>query len=76
MLILFNLSVSKSFIAKFLSRNKALWVVVFGATAMLFFIILSPFFRDLFHFSLVSFHDIAIAIVAGIVSVAWFEILK
>lgn len=76
MLILFNLSQSKSFLAKFLSKNKAMWAVVSGAIVMFTLILYTPFLRELFHFSLLSFNGFTIALSAGIFSVAWFEILR
>jgi P-type Ca2+ transporter type 2C len=75
-LILTNRSWSRTILATLREPNKALWWVVGGAAAFLGLVIYTPFFRDLFHFSPLHAIDLAICLLAGGVSTAWFECLK
>ncbi len=75
-LILANLSWSKSIIKTFDFENKALWLVLGGALFSLILVLYIPAFRDLFHFSVLHFDDMLIALFAGILSVAWFKLLN
>ena len=58
------------------SQNKALWYVVCAALGALALVLYAPSLRNLFHFSVLSFEDLLIALVSGIASLAWFEGLK
>ena len=75
-LILANLSWSKSIIKTFDFENKALWLVLGGALFSLILVLYVPAFRSLFHFSVLHFDDMLIALFAGILSVAWFKLLN
>jgi Ca2+-transporting ATPase len=74
MLIVVNLSGSRSLVTTVNSKNKALWLVVVSAMLALFMILLIPPLRDLFHFSPIPLIDFFIAAFVGIVSVSWFKI--
>jgi len=74
MLIVVNLSGSRSMVTTFNSKNKALLLVVAVAILSLLMIILIPFLQDLFHFSPISITDFLIAALAGIISVSWFKV--
>jgi len=76
MLVVTNLSWSKSFISVFLEKNKALYGILLLAFLFLGLIIYLPFFQSLFHFTALQLDDIAIALLAGIISVLWFEGFK
>ncbi|OGF67320.1 MAG: ATPase [Candidatus Fischerbacteria bacterium RBG_13_37_8] len=75
-LILTNRSWSKSIIASLFVPNKALWYVLGGTIIFIFFIIYLPFFQRMFHFAWMHPLDIAVALLAGIFSIAWFELAK
>ena len=49
---------------------------IIGAILFLGLVIYVPFLQKMFHFALLHSLDIIIAMVAGILSVAWFEIVK
>jgi P-type Ca2+ transporter type 2C len=76
-LILVNRSWRLSVIGAFKERrNRALgWVVALalGALALLLTV---PFLRELFRFAPVTLAEVAVAMLAGVLSVAWFEIYK
>jgi Ca2+-transporting ATPase len=74
MLIVVNLSGSRSLVTTFNSNNKALWLVISGAFLSLFLILLIPPLRDLFHFSPVPLIDFFIAALIGIASVSWCKV--
>jgi len=74
MLIVVNLSGSRSMVTTFNSKNKALLSVVAVAILSLLMIILIPFLQNLFHFSPISMIDFFIATLVGIVSVSWFKV--
>jgi len=74
MLIVVNLSGSRSIVKTFNSKNKALWFVVTGALLSLVLILLVPLLRDLFHFSSMSLTDFLIAALVGIACVSWFKL--
>ncbi len=75
-LILINRSSSLSILEAFNLKNKAFWLVTAGALTALALVLYIPFFRGLFHFSILGVTDILIAFIAGIVSIIWFELLK
>jgi Ca2+-transporting ATPase len=75
-LILANRSWTRSMFASFSSPNPALLWVLGSAVVFLGLVVYVPGLRDVFHFAAMSAIDLAIAIGAGMVSVAWFEVLK
>jgi len=75
MLIVVNLSGSRSLVTTVNSKNKALLLVVGGAMLSLFMILLVPFLQDLFHFSPVPLIDFFIAAIVGVASVSWFKVI-
>lgn len=75
-LILTNRSWSRTIVSMFKEPNPALWWVVGGAAAMLLLVFTVPFLRALFHFSPLHVADVGICIAAGMLSIAWFELIK
>jgi len=75
-LILTNRSWSRTIISMFREPNAALWWVLGGTALMLTLVLTVPFLRDLFHFSRLHAADVAVFVVAGVVSITWFELLK
>ena len=75
-LILTNRSWSRTIISMFREPNAALWWVLGGTALMLTLVLTVPFLRDLFHFSRLHAADMAVFVVAGVVSITWFELLK
>jgi len=73
MLIIVNLSGSRSLFTTVNSKNKALWLIVVGAMLSLFMILLIPPLQNLFHFSSVALTDFLIAALVGISCVSWFK---
>jgi hypothetical protein len=57
-------------------RNVASWAVVAGATLTLLLAFWVPFLHQLFRFGPASADDLAFAAAAGVLSLAWFEVLK
>jgi P-type Ca2+ transporter type 2C len=74
MLIIVNLSGSRSLVKTFNSKNKALWFVITGALLSLVLILLVPLLRDLFHFSPVALTNFLIAALIGVACVSWFKL--
>jgi Ca2+-transporting ATPase len=75
-LILTNRSWSRTIFESFRSPNSALpWVLV-GALLFLVLVIFVPFLQNIFHFAPIHTLDFCLALIAGIVSIAWFELLK
>jgi Ca2+-transporting ATPase len=75
-LILINRSWTKNIISSLFSSNKAFGWVVGGVVVFMSLVLYIPFLRKVFHFDMLHYEDILIALVAGILSVLWFEILK
>jgi Ca2+-transporting ATPase len=75
-LILTNRSRTRSVFSTLSVPNPALTWVVVGALVFLALVVFVPGLRDLFHFAPMHLLDLLIAIVAGIVSIAWFEVVK
>ena len=75
-LILANRSWSRTILSSLRSPNAALWWVVGGAAVFLTLILLVPILRDLFSMSSLGLVDVGICIVAGSVSILWFDWLK
>ncbi|MFH1258260.1 MAG: cation-translocating P-type ATPase [Elusimicrobiota bacterium] len=75
-LILTNRSWSRNMISSFSVPNRSLLWVNFGAILFLFLVIYVSAFQKLFHFQWMHHYDLVIALSAGILTVAWFELLK
>jgi Ca2+-transporting ATPase len=75
-LIFTNRSWSRTIPAMMKEPNRALWWVVGGAAVFLAMVIYLPVLRDLFHFAPLHTVDVAVCLLAGAVSVLWFEFLK
>jgi Ca2+-transporting ATPase len=75
-LILSNRSWTRTILATLTMKNTALWWVVGGAVAFLSLVLTVPVLRRLFSFDQLSAVDVLIALVAAIIGVAWFELLK
>ncbi|MFP4498552.1 MAG: cation-translocating P-type ATPase [Vulcanimicrobiota bacterium] len=75
-LILTNRSWTDSIIRSFAIPNLALWWVIGGATVFLALVLSISFLRNLFSFSELSPDNLAIALIAGIISILWFEGIK
>ncbi len=75
-LILANRSWERSLFATLVTRNLASWGVILGASVMLVLVLEVPFLRELFHFGEVAPGELALALGAGLLSPAWFEIWK
>jgi Ca2+-transporting ATPase len=75
-LILTNRSWSRTIFASFKSPNPALTWVLGGALLFLGLVIFVPFLQGVFHFAPIHTIDFFLALIAGIVSITWFEILK
>jgi len=75
-LILTNRSWSRTIFASFKSPNPALAWVMGGALLFLGLVIFVPFLQGIFHFAPMHAIDFCLALIAGIVSITWFEILK
>jgi Ca2+-transporting ATPase len=75
-LILTNRSWSRSILSSLTVHNKWLVRVVAGATLFLGLAIYVPIFQRLFHFEYLHGWDILIFLLAGVLSVIWFEVVK
>jgi P-type Ca2+ transporter type 2C len=75
-LILTNRSWSYTILETLRSPNKALWWVMGGAIAFLAIILYFPPLQQLFQFCPLHLNDILFCIMAGGVSIIWFEGLK
>ena len=75
-LIFANLSWSRTILSTIRSPNPALRWVLVGTLTFLGLVLYVPFLRDLFHFSTLHAHDLAICLGGGFLSILWFEIVK
>lgn len=75
-LILTNRSWSKTIFETLRSPNKALWYVIVGALLFLGLVLYTEPLRNLFGFSVLHLNDLLICLLAGIISILWFEMLK
>ncbi len=75
-LIITNLSWTQGFIKIIKSGNQALWWVVSAALIALMGVLYIPVLRNLFHFAFLTVDDLAITFFGGVISLAWFEVLK
>jgi Ca2+-transporting ATPase len=75
-LIFTNLSWSGTILSTIRSPNSALWWIVGGAVLFLGLVLYFEPLRSLFNFSVLHPNDIIMCLMAGIISVLWFEGLK
>ncbi len=75
-LILTNRSWSRTIFQTIKSSNAAVWWVLGGAMVFMGLVLYIPFLRGLFKFSLLHCTDIVICLIAGTISILWFEGLK
>jgi len=75
-LIMTNRSWTRTMMDTLRSPNPALWWVIGGALAFLGLVLYVPFLQKLFYFDRLDALDVVICLTAGIVSIAWFEVLK
>lgn len=75
-LILANRSWTKTIISYIFVPNKALVGVILIAVAFLIMALYIPTLQRIFHFGFMHWEDVLISLAFGILSVAWFEILK
>lgn len=75
LLIVVNLSGSRSLAKTLNAKNKAFWFVMIGALLSLMLIILIPSFQNLFHFTAITMNDFVLAAIVGFSSVVWFKII-
>lgn len=75
-LIFVNRSWSTTFVTTLRRPNRALWWVVVGSLFFLGLVLTQGGLRTLFGFAPLGLFDIAVALVAGLASVFWFEIAK
>ncbi|HEX2910746.1 MAG TPA: cation-translocating P-type ATPase [Chloroflexia bacterium] len=75
-LILVNRSWSRSAFSMLLVPNKALWWLLGGVTLFLGLALYVPFLNDLFQFSAMNPFKVLLCVIAGLLSVLWFEIYK
>ena len=75
-IILANRSSEHTIVGGLALRNAALWWVVGGTTTALGLVLLLPPAQRLFHFAPVQAGDLTLSLGAGLLSVAWFDLLK
>jgi Ca2+-transporting ATPase len=75
-LILTNRSWTRTITSTLRAPNKALWFVLGGTIVFLALVLYVPALMRLFQFSRLSALDVVIAVIAGVLSIAWFEALK
>ncbi|MBI5179044.1 MAG: cation-translocating P-type ATPase [Nitrospinae bacterium] len=75
-LILTNRSWTEGILTTLKRPNAALWWLIGGAVVFISLVLYVPFLRQLFRFTSLHPVDIAICLVAGMLGVAWFELLK
>ena len=75
-LIFVNRSWSETMVGAVRSQNTVLWLVTGGAVLFVGAVLCVPFLRNLFKFAELHAVDLLICFVAGILSIAWFEIFK
>jgi Ca2+-transporting ATPase len=75
-LIAVNRSWSEGLLATLRAPNRAFWWVVGGTIFFLAVVVALPAGREVFQFAVPSPPDLLIGILAGILSVLWFEVYK
>jgi len=76
MLIVINLSHTDNFIDILKSKNRSLFLVLFGAFGFLLLILNIPFLRNIFYFSTVSAKQLLTTFAVAAISLIWFEGFK
>lgn len=75
-LILINRSWRHSMISMIRSPNAALWWVIGGAILFLGAVLYVPVLREVFRFGVLHWSDLGLCLIAGGISIAWFELFK
>jgi Ca2+-transporting ATPase len=75
-LILTNRSWSETMLTTLRTPNKAMIWVFAGTISCLILVLFIPFLKDLFRFGSVPFADLILCVIAGGLSVVWFECYK
>ncbi|MEK6406977.1 MAG: cation-translocating P-type ATPase [Acidobacteriota bacterium] len=75
-LILTNRSWKHSIISTIRSPNAALWWVTGGAVLFLGLVLYVPMLREVFRFAELDPRDVGVCLLAGVGSIAWFELFK
>lgn len=75
-LIMVNRSWRQSIYVTASQYNPALWCVILGAFVFLLLILSLPILREVFHFAPISALQFLYCVVAGLISVFWFELYK
>jgi Ca2+-transporting ATPase len=75
-IILVNRSWTKNIFASLKVKNTAISWVVGGTIIFLGMVVYVPVLQNIFHFSYMHLNDVVISLSLGIVSVAWFEVVK
>jgi P-type Ca2+ transporter type 2C len=75
-IIISNRSWTANFFRIILTPNKSVKWVVGGATLFLILVLNIPFLLNLFQFERIGMTETTICILAGFVSIAWFEAYK
>ncbi|MHB8859273.1 MAG: cation-translocating P-type ATPase [Thermoleophilia bacterium] len=75
-LILTNRSWSRTIFSTLRSPNRALWWLLGSVTIVLGLVLYVPFLQNLFSFSRLDVMSLVACFAAGLLSVAWFELLK
>ena len=75
-MILTNRSWTKTIFSTMQVPNPSIWWIIGGGAAFLGLVLYIPFLRQLFQFNYLHLEDLAIALLSGIASVIWFELLK
>jgi Ca2+-transporting ATPase len=75
-LILTNRSWSETLVTTLRTPNKAMIWVFVGTIGCLVLVLFIPFLQDLFRFGSVPFTDLILCVIAGGLSVVWFECYK
>ncbi len=76
MLILTNLSWKDNFLRIMREAHPTFWWISGGALSVMAVALYTPFFRSVFHFGPLHANDLLLAFAGGVVSLAWFELLK
>jgi Ca2+-transporting ATPase len=75
-LIFANRSWQHTIIESLRSPNRALWWITGGALVLLGLALYVPALRTLFGMAILHWNDLLVCLGAGLVSIAWFEVLK
>ncbi|MDD5457157.1 MAG: cation-translocating P-type ATPase [Candidatus Margulisbacteria bacterium] len=75
-LILTNRTWNRSIISSIFTPNKSLVFVFSGAILFLFCILYVPLLQNIFHFSFMHIDDVFVSLLAGLLSIGWFEVLR